>query len=256
MRPRPPDRSPDRPAVAGVTAHGAVVQPMGTMADFAPMVMTKASAPNLESSHGDDELMQAYANGDAAAFDRLYERHRAALYRFVRRLVGTTHQGLIDEVYQDTWLRVVQSRDRWAPQGASFKTWLFTLAHHRAIDVLRRSGRELSMDASDEGPTFEPDGLPWQRWPEPSSHAPTAEDQLFWRRAGERMLDCLAQLPVGQRAAFLMHHEDGTALDAIAAALGEGFETIKSRLRYARAKLRLCMGAYLAPIVTDAAEEP
>ena len=55
----------------------------------------------------DDTLMTAYAQGDAAAFERLYERHRAGLYRFVRRLLGTALAAQTDEVFQDTWLRVV-----------------------------------------------------------------------------------------------------------------------------------------------------
>lgn len=231
-------------------------RPLRGVADSGPMDTPASPTHPRDATCADDELMQAYAAGDAEAFERLYERHRAALYRFVQRLVGSTHRGMVDEVYQDTWLRVVQSRAQWAPQGASFKTWLFTMAHHRAIDVLRRGGREVSLDDGEQhGQAFEPDGLPWQRWPEAGTDTLTAEDQLFWRRAGQRMLECLSQLPMQQRAAFLMHHEDGTALDAIAAALGEGFETIKSRLRYARAKLRLCMGAYLAPIVNDGTGE-
>jgi RNA polymerase sigma-70 factor (ECF subfamily) len=48
-----------------------------------------------------------------------------------------------------------------------------------------------------------------------------------------------------QRSAFLLHHEDGLALDELARTLDVGFETAKSRLRYAMSKLRTCMGAYL-----------
>ena len=90
----------------------------------------------------DDALMAAYAAGDARAFERLYARHQAGLYRFIRRLLGAALNAQTDEVFQDTWLRVVQARARWEPQGATFRTWLFTLAHHRVIDLLRRSGRE------------------------------------------------------------------------------------------------------------------
>ena len=104
----------------------------------------------------DDALMKLYANGDAAAFEQLYGRHQAALYRFVRRLLGSALAAQTDEVFQDTWLRVVNARERWQPQGAAFRTWLFTLAHHRVIDLLRKSGREVSVDA------FEGDGdAPW-----------------------------------------------------------------------------------------------
>ena len=194
----------------------------------------------------DDALMRAFAAGDARAFERLYARHQAALYRFVRRVLGSACAAQADEVFQDAWLKVVQSRERWQPQGASFRTWLFTLAHHRAIDCLRKSGRELSVDAaSTAAEPWEPAGDPWKDWP--AAEAGDAADGLFWRSAGQRLLDCLENLPAAQKSAFLLHHEDGLTLAEIAGALGLGFETAKSRLRYAMSKLRSCMGAYLPP---------
>jgi RNA polymerase sigma factor (sigma-70 family) len=197
----------------------------------------------------DDTLMAAYARGDAAAFEVLYRRHQAGLYRFVRRLLGSKLAAQADEVFQDTWMRVVQARTRWQPQGASFRTWLFTLAHHRAIDLLRKSGREVELDAfeGEGGEPWQPDTDAWQHWPPPSSAVSASEDVAFWRRAGERLLNCLEQLPLPQRSAFLLHHDDGLALDEVAKALEVGFETAKTRLRYAMSKLRTCMGAYLAP---------
>lgn len=202
-------------------------------------------APNPD----DDTLMAAYARGDAAAFETLYRRHQAGLYRFVRRLLGTALAAQTDEVFQDTWMRVVHARARWQPQGASFRTWLYTLAHHRVIDLLRKSGREVALDAfeTDDGEPWQPDTQAWQHWPAPASAAVASEDVAFWRRAGERLLQCLEQLPVAQRSAFLLHHDDGLALDEVASALEVGFETAKTRLRYAMSKLRACMGAYLAP---------
>ena len=85
----------------------------------------------------DDALMSAYAAGDASAFEQLYARHQAGLYRFVRRLLGPSLAAQTDEVFQDTWLRVVHARASWQPQGASFRTWLFTLANNRVIDIWR-----------------------------------------------------------------------------------------------------------------------
>lgn len=202
----------------------------------------------MTSEDDDDTLMRAYAAGQVQAFERLYRRHQAALYRFVRRLLGSACPGQADEVFQDTWARVIQARERWAPQGATFRTWLFTLAHHRAIDCLRKSGRELSLDVGDdEPPPFEPAGTAWSGWPaaEGAARGDEAVDRAFWRAAGQRLLDCLDALPVAQRAVFLMHHEDGLSVDDLADALDLGFETAKSRLRYAMTKLRTCMGAYL-----------
>ena len=190
----------------------------------------------------DDQLMRAFAQGSAMAFDRLYQRHHATLYRFVRRLLGRHAASQADEVFQDTWLRAIEARQRWQPQGASFRTWLFTLAHHRAVDCLRRSGREISIETEGDTPPFEPQGDAWAGWPAP---APAAEDSLHWRAAGQRLIDCLEGLPVAQKAVFLLHHEDGLSVDELARALELGFETAKTRLRYAMSKLRTCMGAYL-----------
>ncbi len=202
-----------------------------------------ASAPDDD----DDALMRAFAQGDARAFERLYARHHGALYRFVRRVLGREAGTQGDEVFQDTWLRVVNARERWSPQGATFRTWLFTLAHHRAIDVLRKSGREVSTSGGDDDGEREPwqpaaAHEAWHEWPAPST---TVEDQAFWRSAGQRLLDCLDTLPVAQRSVFLLHHEDGLGLDELARSLEVGFETAKSRLRYAMSKLRTCMGAFL-----------
>ena len=95
--------------------------------------MPTVPQPSDVSDASDDELMSAYARGDAAAFEQLYARHERALYRFVRRLLGNALAAQTDEVFQDTWLRVVHARSRWEPQGASFRTWLFTLAHHLSL---------------------------------------------------------------------------------------------------------------------------
>ncbi len=204
-----------------------------------------AAAPDDD----DDALMRAFAQGDARGFERLYARHHGALYRFVRRLLGRAEAAQVDEVFQDTWLRVVQTRERWSPQGAVFRTWLFTLAHHRAIDVLRKSGREISLDAGDdEREPWQPadDAQAWRDWPgAPAEAASATEDRAFWRAAGQRLLDCLDTLTAVQRSAFLLHHEDGLAVDELARTLEVGFETAKSRLRYAMSKLRTCMGAFL-----------
>lgn len=198
------------------------------------------SAPTETS---DEQLMLAYARGDAAAFDALYARHESALLRFVRRLLGRALAAQADEVFQDTWLRIIGARERFAadPGGASWKTWAFTIAHHAAMDRLRVSGREVSLpDAPDDAA----DPLDWLQDRLDLAH-PLAEDLAFWRAAGQQLLDCLEVLPAPQRAAFLLHHEDGASVEDLARRLALPFETAKSRLRYALQKLRGCMQGYL-----------
>src|SRR5882672_3214783 len=77
-----------------------------------PYHRSMPTVPKL-SDASDDVLMSAYARGDAAAFEQLYARHERALYRFVRRLLGNALAAQTDEVFQDTWLRVVHARSRW-----------------------------------------------------------------------------------------------------------------------------------------------
>lgn len=187
----------------------------------------------------DDQLMLAYAAGDVTAFEALYARHEGALFRFVRRLLGTALAAQADEVFQDTWLRIVSARAQFQPQGATWKTWAFAIAHNLAMDRLRVSGREVPYLPT-EG---DADPLEWLQAAQGMSHPP-AEDVAFWRAAGQQMLHCLDTLPSPQRAAFLLHHEDGFTVDELARCLGLNFETAKSRLRYALQKLRGCMQAY------------
>ena len=188
----------------------------------------------------DDQLMLAYAQGDAAAFDALYARHEAALYRFVRRVLGAALAAQADEVFQDTWLRIVVARASFVPQGAAWRTWAFTIAHNAAMDRLRISGREVVPEPGDDGA----DPMDWLQ-ATLDLQQPSTEDTAFWRAAGRQLLHCLDELPGVQRAAFLLHHEDGASVEDLAGSLGLPFETAKSRLRYALQKLRGCMRRYL-----------
>ena len=193
----------------------------------------------------DEDLMRKFCAGDSKAFHILYARHEKPLYRYLRRVLGASLVAQVDEVFQDTWMRLVDARDSWQQRdGVTFKTWLYTLAHHRAVDILRKSGREVS---ADEGWSDDDSETAWQLWP--ASIAEQPEQQAFWRKAGQQLLHCLEGLPAMQRAAFLLHHEDGLSLDEMTQVLNAEFETVKSRLRYALSKLRLCMGAHLQPIL-------
>ena len=193
----------------------------------------------------DEDLMRKFCAGDSKAFHTLYMRHEKPLYRYLRRVLGASLVAQVDEVFQDTWMRLVDARDSWQQRdGLAFKTWLYTLAHHRAVDILRKSGREVS---ADEGWLDDDSETAWQLWPASSAEQP--EQQAFWRKAGQQLLHCLEGLPAMQRAAFLLHHEDGLSLDEMTQVLNAEFETVKSRLRYALSKLRLCMGAHLQPIL-------
>jgi RNA polymerase sigma-70 factor (ECF subfamily) len=176
----------------------------------------------------DEQLMIAYRDGDAAAFETLYARHKGPLYRYVLRSVKA--HGEAEELFHDVWLRVIEARERYVTT-ARFTTWLYTIAHNRVVDHWRRRGLTLaSLDASNDpdDPPFEPAAAPQD---EPQRRADLNEDL---RRLGV----ALAALPPAQREVFLLREEAGLSLPEIAEVAGIDLEAAKSRLRYALAKLR------------------
>jgi RNA polymerase sigma factor (sigma-70 family) len=176
----------------------------------------------------DGDLMQAYAAGDARAFQTLYDRHALPVWRFVQRSVQDS--ALADELVQDVWFSVVRQAARYEPR-ARFRTWLFTLAHHRMVDHWRRHKPHTSLDATSEDGATLADMLAAE-----SGFGP--DRQLDSREQAQALLDALAALPAVQRQAFLLQAEGGFSVSDIAEATGVSIETAKSRLRYARAKLR------------------
>jgi RNA polymerase sigma-70 factor (ECF subfamily) len=172
----------------------------------------------------DAQLMLAYARGDLAAFEALYAKHRGTLYRFVLRSVRD--RSLADEVFQDTWSRVIAARSRYQPQ-AKFSTWLLQIAHHLIIDGHRRK-RPLA-DGDEAEAALAHHAAPAHEQPE---HALSDFEQ---RRGLQRAIE---QLPDDQRTAVLLRLEHELSLEEIAQITSVGRETVKSRLRYAMTKLR------------------
>src|SRR2546425_3370585 len=88
----------------------------------------------------DEQLMLAYRDGNAGAFETLYLRHRERVFRFVLRSVKS--RATAEELFQEIWMRVIEARERYTPQ-ARFTTWLYTVAHNRMVDHWRRGGLSL-----------------------------------------------------------------------------------------------------------------
>ena len=190
--------------------------------------MDAADAPS------DEQLMRAYAGGDTRAFETLYDRHTLPVWRFVQRSVQNA--SLADDLVQDVWFSVVRQAPQYAAR-AKFRTWLFTLAHHRMVDHWRTHKAHTSLDAESEDGSAMADMLAAE-----SGFGP--ERQLDSRELAQALLDALAALPQVQREAFLLQAEAGMSVAEIAQATGVSTETAKSRLRYARGRLRETLEAH------------
>jgi RNA polymerase sigma-70 factor (ECF subfamily) len=170
----------------------------------------------------DAQLMQRYAAGDARAFDALYEGHRRALWRFIRRSVADA--AATDDVFQECWSRVIAHRESYRPE-ARFATWLYRIAHNCCMDHWRRSGRRGARESTDEEALLAAPG-------------DAATQPLEAVLQGE----ALERLPQEQRAAFLLYVEGGLSVAEIGEATGVNPETAKSRLRYAVTRLKQALG--------------
>ena len=185
------------------------------------------------SATSDETLLLRYATGDVAAFEELYARHELPLWRYVLRTSG--NRATAEELLQDTWFAVAREAPRFKP-GACFAAWLYTIARNRVIDRHRTTRRHASLDetAAETGLSLA-ERLSDAAAPQPAQQAEQAQQ-------GKAILAALALLPPEQREAFVLQAESGMSVEEIAAVTGTTFETAKSRLRYAREKLKALLG--------------
>jgi len=197
--------------------------------------------PMGEQDASDAELMERFKGGDAAAFEALYRRHEVKVFRYLFRHVQD--RAAANDLMQDVWFGVARSADRYQPT-AKFTTWLYTLAHHRMVDLRRARRNHLSFDTGSA--RHGPDDEESRRLVDDLADASSAEPPAAVARAqaGQRLLVALGALPAEQREAFVLQAEGELSVEDIARVTGTSFETVKSRLRYARSKLREWLREY------------
>ncbi|MES1192061.1 MAG: RNA polymerase sigma factor [Steroidobacter sp.] len=173
----------------------------------------------------DTTLMLRYRDGDVAAFECLYRRHKTMLYRYLQRMCKQPE--MANDVFQEVWSKVIAQRDRYEVR-AQFKTFLYTIAHNAALDVMRRHSAERIND-----------------WTDLDDHAdrlvdgaPSPERQAVTAQLKQDLKHELEKLPAAQREVFVLFEDAELDLHEIASITGTSAETAKSRLRYAVNKLR------------------
>lgn len=182
----------------------------------------------------DEALMQRFARGNMNAFEQLYDRHETGVWRFVFRSVQ--NQAVADDLVQELWFAVARSAASYEPT-AKFRTWLFTMARNRVIDHVRTAKNHSSIDAeNDDGESM------FSELAADSRLGPMR--QVSSREQAKALLDAIEQLPDDQREAFLLQAEGDMSVEDIAATTGVSFETAKSRLRYARNKLKTLLADF------------
>jgi RNA polymerase sigma-70 factor (ECF subfamily) len=176
----------------------------------------------------DAQLMLRVREGDSASFGLLLEKHRAPVINFVHRMVP--EPGIAEELAQEVFLRVYRARSSYEPTAA-FKTWLFRIAAHMALNWLRDQKHERGNESLDDILV----DLPGRQIPD---DRPSVEEILVCHVRLDQVRRAIAALPPKQRAAILMHKYEGMEYSQIAKVLGCSDSAVKSLLYRAYELLR------------------
>jgi RNA polymerase sigma-70 factor (ECF subfamily) len=171
----------------------------------------------------DEALVLLAARSEESALAELYDRYGRTAYGLALRILRDP--ALAEDAVQEAFLAVWRTASRFVPEKAKASTWILTLAHRRAVDIVRREQR---------------------RRAEPLDHAPEptvegVDEDAFLRLQRERVQTTLRQLPDAQREALELAYYGGLSQSELAERLGQPLGTIKSRMFTGLSRMRELM---------------
>ena len=185
-----------------------------------------------QQAQSDEELMRQYLAGDDKAFETVYARRRAGLRRFLERQCGSAATG--QELAQEVWFKLIR-----ACQGgqytaeAKFTTFLYRVARNTLIDWYRKNGKTPIVELHSRSDDDDEEPIEFE---DRSIRNP--EEAVADAQNVEVVMKAIDNLPEVQKTTLLMFLEGEMSYEEIAAAMNTKRETVKTRLRYARAALK------------------
>jgi RNA polymerase sigma factor (sigma-70 family) len=171
----------------------------------------------------DEALVALVARGDEDALAELYDRVGRIAYGLALRILRDERHA--EDAVQEAFLQVWRSAATFRPERAKASTWVLTLVHRRAVDLVRREERRQADPLPDE--------------PAAAVEAVEQTDEAAWLRfERERVQTALKQLPDSQREALELAYYGGFSQSELAERLGVPLGTIKSRMFAGLARLR------------------
>jgi len=183
------------------------------------------SGPPDRAGAGPDHLLRRVARGDEAAFAELYDHVAPRIYGLVLRVVRDP--SMAEEVAQEALLEAWRTAVRFDPVRGSAMSWLFTIAHRRAVDRVRSEqagAARMRRVAMVDTPYDE------------------VVEQASARIERQQLRRCLGRLTELQREAILMAYFGGYTYREVAERLDAPLPTVKTRMRDGLIRLRDCLG--------------
>jgi len=178
-----------------------------------------------ELAHLSDEaLVLLAARSEQSALAELYDRYGRLAYALALRILRD--KALAEDAVQEAFLAIWRTAQRYVPERGTASTWILTLVHRRAVDLVRREERRRT-DSLEQAPEQGGAG---------------ADEEAWLRLQRERVQDALRQLPDQQREAIELAYYGGFTQSELAERLGQPLGTIKSRMFSGLAHLRELLG--------------
>ena len=176
----------------------------------------------------DERLLERASSGDEAAFQVLYLRYRDSIFRFAFRLVGSA--AAAEDVTHDCFLTLIRQPDRFKPERASFRTFLYAIARNLSLKNFNNSQRESPLSELGDEPAVAERQQPVR--------------QMLDRELSEEVQRAVSNLPPLQREALILFEYEELSLAEVAAIVDADVGTVKGRLSRARAGLRQELAQY------------
>ena len=177
-----------------------------------------------DAERAQTELLTRIRRGESRLIETLVEEHKTALYRFLLHLAGD--RALADDLFQETWLRVVENFHRYDSRR-SFAAWIFSIARHAAIDHHRRKIVHGEVPLEDPADDQHLSVLETARDPEEIS----VLDQVLEAEACAEVQRLLAGLPWHYREVLVLRFQHEMPLEQIAEILDLPLSTVKTRVK-------------------------
>jgi RNA polymerase sigma-70 factor (ECF subfamily) len=175
----------------------------------------------------DEDLMALVHDGDARAFEIVYDRHCGAAFSLAYRMCG--RRAVAEDVLQEAFLSLWRSGSRYDRTRGSVRNWILRIVHNRAVDALRRGiVRERDL--------YHEDGII-----ERQAGVERTEEQTLQREQTREVQGVLRELPEEQSRIIELAYFGGFTHTEIASMLQLPIGTVKGRIRLGLAKLRVAL---------------
>lgn len=177
-------------------------------------------------NQADLKLIEEISNGNKEAFKELYEKYIRQVFSFVYKI--SKDSKLTEEVVNDTMFEVWRGAENFKGNSAVL-TWIFGIAHNKTMNELRKK---------------RPEALDPEEFSRFASSDETAEEIVVKKDRSERMNDALSELSPEHRTVLELTFYNGLSYQEIAEIMECPVNTVKTRMYYAKEKLKESLGRY------------